>query len=74
MPSCARPNLEVHTWATFTDISFHDCYVEAQATYPAGTVLQLKPEAQLWRVLVTGNVRLSYPLSRHGDRIRENDG
>src|SRR5271169_7140093 len=25
---------DVRTWATFSDISLHGCYVEAQATYP----------------------------------------
>lgn len=35
---------DVHTWATFTDVSLHGCYVEAQATYPAGTVLHMKLE------------------------------
>jgi|SRR5271165_2530100 len=52
---------EVHTWATFTDISLHGCYVEAQATYPVGTVLQIKLEANGGKVEVTGNVRVSYP-------------
>jgi hypothetical protein len=52
---------EVHTWATFTDISLHGCYVEAQATYPVGTVLQIKLEASGVRVEATGNVRVSYP-------------
>ena len=52
---------DVHTWATFTDISLHGCYVEAQATYPVGTVLQLKLEANGTRVEATGNVRVSYP-------------
>jgi hypothetical protein len=28
----------VRTWATFSDISLHGCYVEAQATYPAGSL------------------------------------
>lgn len=48
---------EVHTWASFTDISLHGRYVEAQATYPLGTVLQIK----LVKVEVTGNVGVSYP-------------
>jgi len=52
---------DVHTWASFTDISLHGCYVEAQATYPVGTVLQLKLEANGVRVEVTGNVRVCYP-------------
>ncbi len=52
---------DVHTWATFTDISLHGCYVEAQATYPVGIVLQMKLAANGVKVEVTGNVRVSYP-------------
>lgn len=52
---------EVQTWASFTDISLHGCYVEAQATYAVGTVLQIKLEANGVKVEVTGNVRMSYP-------------
>ncbi len=52
---------DVRTWATFSDISLHGCYVEAQATYPAGTVLQMKLEANGVRVETKGNVRVSYP-------------
>ena len=52
---------DVHTWATFNDISLHGCYVEAQATYPVGTNLQLKLEANGIRVESKGNVRVSYP-------------
>ena len=52
---------EVSTWATFTDISVHGCYVEAQATYPAGTILHMKLEANGIRVETKGNVRVSYP-------------
>ncbi len=52
---------DVHTWASFTDISLHGCYVEAQATYPVGTVLQLRLEVNGVRVEVTGNVRVCYP-------------
>jgi len=52
---------DVHTWATFTAISLHGCYVEAQATYPVGTVLQMKLAANGVKVEVTGNVRVSYP-------------
>ena len=54
-------NCDVRTWATFSDISLHGCYVEAQATYPAGTVLQMKLEANGVRVETKGNVRVSYP-------------
>jgi hypothetical protein len=52
---------DVHTWATFTDISLHGCYVEAQATYPAGTILHMKLEANGIRVETNGNVRVTYP-------------
>jgi hypothetical protein len=43
---------DVRTWATFTDISLYGCYIEAQATFPAGTVLNLKLEANgiRWRL------------------------
>jgi|SRR5579862_812261 len=52
---------EVHTWATFTDVSVHGCYVEAQATYPVGAVLHLKLECNDIRVEAKGNVRVNYP-------------
>jgi len=52
---------DVRTWATFSDISLHGCYVEAQATYPAGVVLQMKLEANGVRVETKGNVRVNYP-------------
>lgn len=54
-------NCDVRTWATFTDISLHGCYVEAQATYPVGTVLQMKLEACGFKVQTKGNVRVNYP-------------
>ena len=52
---------DVRTWASFTDISLHGCYVEAQATYPAGTLLHMKLEANGIRVETRGKVRISYP-------------
>jgi hypothetical protein len=52
---------EVRTWAAFTDISMHGCYVEAQATYPVGTVLDMKLEANGFKVGAKGNVRVVYP-------------
>ena len=52
---------EVHTWAAFTDVSLHGCYVEAQATHPVGRVLHLKLEANGVTVKATGVVRVSYP-------------
>ena len=51
----------VHTWATFTDVSLHGCYVEAQATYPVDTVLLMKLECNGVRVETKGAVRVSYP-------------
>jgi hypothetical protein len=52
---------DVRTWAGFTDISLHGCYLEAQATYPAGTLLHMKLEANGIRVEARGKVRISYP-------------
>lgn len=52
---------DVRTWATFADMSLHGCYIEAQATYPAGTVLNMKLETNGIRVETRGNVRVSYP-------------
>jgi hypothetical protein len=53
---------DVHTWATFTDISLHGCYVEAHATYPIGTPLHLRLEANGVRVeCKAASVRVSYP-------------
>src|SRR5579863_8839946 len=34
----------VSTWAAFTDISLHGCYVEAAGTYPMGSMLSLSIE------------------------------
>jgi len=52
---------DVRTWVTFTDISVNGCYVEAQATYPAGTLLHMKIETNGVRVETKGHVRVSYP-------------
>ncbi len=52
---------DVRTWATFKDVSLHGCYVEAQATYPVGTALQMKLEANGFRVESKGEVRVNYP-------------
>ena len=52
---------DVRTWATFTDVSLHGCYVEAQATYPPGTALHLKLEAKSIRVETQAVVRVTYP-------------
>ncbi len=53
---------DVHTWATFTDISLHGCYVETHATYPVGTPLHLRLEANGVRVeCKAATVRVTYP-------------
>ena len=52
---------DVRTWAAFSDISLHSCYEEAQATYPVGTVLYMKLEANGVRLETKGSVRVSYP-------------
>jgi hypothetical protein len=53
--------VDVRTWVSFTDVSMHGCYVEAQATYPAETVLHMKLEANGIRVETTGKVVVNYP-------------
>lgn len=62
---------DVRTWATFTDVSLHGCYVEAQATYPVGTILHMKLEANGLRVEAKGNVRVSYPYLGMGIAFAE---
>ncbi len=57
---------DVRTWATFTDVSLHGCYVEAQATYPAGTKLHLRLEANGERVEAKGTVAVNYPYLAMG--------
>ena len=62
---------DVRTWATFTDISLHGCYVEAQVTYPVGTILQMKLEANGVRVETKGTVRVCYPYLGMGIALSE---
>lgn len=64
-------NCEIHTWVTFSDISLHGCYVEAQATYPAGAVLSMKMEANGMRFEAKGVVRVSYPYLGMGIAFTE---
>lgn len=52
---------DIATWASFTDVSLHGCYVEAQATYPAGSLLHMKLETNGIRVETKGTVRVTYP-------------
>ncbi len=49
------------TWATFTDISMHGCYVETSAPFSAGTLLDLKLDAGGVHVEARGEVRVAYP-------------
>jgi PilZ domain len=56
-----EPGCEVATFVTFTDISMHGCYVEAQATYPVGTVLDLVLEAKDMKIEAKGTVKVNYP-------------
>jgi hypothetical protein len=51
----------VATWATFSDISLHGCYVEAASCYPVGSSLTLTIEVNSFRVEVIGEVRITYP-------------
>lgn len=52
---------DVRTFASFTDISLGGCYIESQATYPVGTVLHLKLQANGFRIETNGSVRVNYP-------------
>jgi hypothetical protein len=51
----------IATWATFSDISMHGCYVEAAAGYPAGSTLTLSIEVNGFRVEAIGEVRVTCP-------------
>jgi hypothetical protein len=51
----------VATWATFTDISLHGCYVEATSTYRLGASLALTIQINNFRIETTGEVRVAYP-------------
>lgn len=62
---------DVNTWVTFTDVSLHGCYVEAQATYPAGTVMHMKLEANGIRVETKGKVCVNYPYLGMGIAFQE---
>ena len=62
---------EVRTWSTFTDISLNGCYVEAQATYPAGTLLHMKLEANGIRLETKGKVRMAHPYLGMGISFEE---
>ena len=52
---------ELRTWATCTDVSMHGCYVEATNTYPVGTNVHVKLQANEFQVESAGCVRVAYP-------------
>ena len=66
-----EPECDVRTWAAFKDISLHGCYVEANATYPVGTVLELKLDANGFQVKAKGVVRANYPFLGMGIAFTE---
>jgi hypothetical protein len=49
------------TWATFTDVSMHGCYVEAMSAFGVGAELALTIELNGYRVECRGTVRIVYP-------------
>jgi hypothetical protein len=51
----------VSTWARFSDISLHGCYIETASPLRVGASLGLRLEAQGFRIEATGEVRISYP-------------
>lgn len=56
-----QPDNVASTWATFSDISMHGCYVESADPFGAGTLLELKLEANGFRIDAVGQVRITYP-------------
>jgi hypothetical protein len=51
----------ISTWATFTDISLHGCYVEAMSTFRIGAKVALTMDVNGFRVESNGEVRVAYP-------------
>jgi hypothetical protein len=56
-----KEGIDVRTWATFTDVSLHGCYLECPSTYAVGTKLGLKLDANGVHVESRGEVRVNYP-------------
>ncbi len=50
----------VATWARFTDISMHGCYIETATPLRLGAALTLKLDANGFRIEATGSVRVIY--------------
>jgi hypothetical protein len=51
----------VATWATFTDVSLHGCYVEAMSAFRVGAELGVVIEVNGYRVECRGTVQVVYP-------------
>ncbi len=49
-------------WGTLTDVSLHGCYVEINNTFPVGTKMKLRLDANGLEVKIGGVVRATYPL------------
>lgn len=64
-------NSDVYTWASITDISLHGCYLEMAAAFPVGTVVFLQVELAHFRVVLKGEVRVTYPFLGMGVAFRE---
>lgn len=62
---------DLRTWATFSDISLHGCYVEATTTVAEGTALRMRLEANGIRIETKGRVRVSYPYLGMGIAFTE---
>ena len=50
----------VPTWATFSDISLHGCYVETATPFRQGSAFTLKLDANGFHRIATGDVRVVY--------------
>jgi hypothetical protein len=51
----------MRTWASFTDISLHGCYLEVPTTFPVGTLLHMKMASGGIQFETGGQVRVNYP-------------
>lgn len=51
----------IATWATFTDVSLHGCYVEAMSAFTVGANLGIIIEVNGYRVECRGTVQVVYP-------------
>src|SRR4030088_2996475 len=56
-----EPGRDLRTWATFSDISLHGCYVEATATADVGTVLHNSLEPNVLHIHARGLLRVNRP-------------